>query len=88
MNLQDINTWFLFIALVSLIYLCIKAWHVRFASFRQDECHLCDSKKFRRIRREKILRLLPFGSKKYYCKECRKEYLILTIFKKQFTITN
>lgn len=88
MDLQDVNYWFLIAAIVSIIYLLIKAWHQHFFHIHQNECTLCDSKKFKRVHRKRFYKIIPFTSKKYFCKDCGKSYLIIQIFHKKYTISN
>jgi len=88
MDLKDLNYWLLIVAIVSIIYLLIKAWHEYFSNIHQNECTLCDSKKFKRIHRSKFYRIIPFTSKKYFCKNCDRSYLIIQIFNKKYTIYN
>ena len=88
MDFKDINQWFLAVAILSVAYILFKNLHAYTFQIKQDGCNMCKSKKYIRIRRDKILKLFPFNSKKYYCKECRKEYLIIQFFKKQVVISD
>ena len=87
MDFKDINNWFLLIAVISLTYTFIKTWHSFSFTIKQYECNLCDSKKFVRVPRERLLKLFPFNSKKYYCRSCKKEYVIIRFFTKQLIIS-
>lgn len=88
MDLTDINYWFLIVTIVAIIYLLVKAWHEHFFYIHQSECTLCDSKKFKRVQRNKFYKLIPFTSKKYHCKSYGKSYLIIHIFHKKYIISH
>ncbi len=85
---SDINFWLLVIAVFFLIYLIVKGWHMRNSSIHQDRCDLCNSKKVVRVKRDKIFKLIPFTSKKYRCKSCNKNYLIIHLFSKRLIVSN
>lgn len=65
---------------LGFVYGLLKAWH-RINVHRLDTCLICDSKMIRRIRRSRILKILPFSSVKYSCKSCKNKILVITFFK-------
>ena len=88
MNFKDVNHWLLLISIVLCVYFLVRAWHIKYAIVKQDECNLCSSKKFYRIKRDTIYKVFPFNSKKYHCKDCKKEYLVIRFFRRKLTISH
>jgi len=55
-------------------------WHALKTNVRADSCEICDSKRKYKIRRGAFIKVLPFTSRKEFCKNCKNKYLILIIF--------
>jgi len=73
-------------AVIMLIYIGVRLWHATRVNAILDSCEICDSKRKIRIKRGVFIRLLPFSTRKEFCKNCRNKYIILIIFKTKIVI--
>ncbi len=73
-------------AVIMLIYIGVRLWHATRVNAKPDSCEICDSKRKIRIKRGVFIRILPFSTRKEFCKNCRNKYVILIIFKKKIVV--
>ncbi len=67
-------------------YFFISLWHNIRVNAKPDSCEICDSKRKIRIRRGVFIRMLPFASRREFCRNCRSKYVILIVFKKKIIV--
>ena len=74
--------------LIFVTYLLIKLLHVYRIKAVVEKCTVCKSKRTKRIKRSKLIKYLPFASRKEYCRDCRSKYTIIAFFSKRYIIIN